>query len=119
MKRTIVKHCVAAGCSNTYKDGASLFLFPKDPQTYKKWADQVKRTRDKWDRPLDHSVLCSCHFKEHCFEAEVKLAESLGIDSKNKPQLKPDAVPTHFQRLAYKRPRCCCRAKVIQEEEES
>ena len=26
----MVKHCVAAGCSNTIKDGVSLFLFPKD-----------------------------------------------------------------------------------------
>ena len=26
---TMVKRCVAADCSNTYKDGVSLFLFPK------------------------------------------------------------------------------------------
>ena len=71
----------------------------------KKWADQVKRTRDKWDGPTDHSVLCSCHFEEHCFEAEVRLAESLGVDSKKKPRLKADAVPTLFQRPASsKRP---------------
>ena len=25
----MVKRCVTAGCSNTYKDGVSLFLFPK------------------------------------------------------------------------------------------
>ena len=100
----MVKRCIAAGCSNTYKDGVSLFLFPKDPQMRKKWADQVKRTRDKWDGPTDHSVLCSCHFEVQCFEAEMKLAESLGVESKKKPRLKPDAVPTIFQRLVSKRP---------------
>ena len=70
----------------------------------KKWADQVKRTRDKWDGPTDHSVLCSSHFEEHCFEADMKLAESLGVESKKKPRLKPDAVPTLFQRPVSKRP---------------
>ena len=93
-----MKRCVAAGCSNTYRDGVSLFLFPKDPQMRKKWADQVKRTRNKWDGPTDHSVLCSCHFEEHCFEADMKLAQSFGVEGKKKPRLKPDAVPTLFQR---------------------
>lgn len=99
----MVKRCVAAGCSKTYKDGVSLFLFPKDPQMRKKWADQVKRTRDKWDGPTDHSVLCSCHFEEHCFEAEMRLAESLGVEYKKKSRLKSDAVPTIFPRPAPKR----------------
>ena len=67
---TMVKRCAAADSSNTYKDGVSLFLFPKDPELRKKWADQVKRTRDKWDGPTDHSVLCSNHFDERCFEAD-------------------------------------------------
>ena len=41
----MVKHCVVAGCSNTYKDGVSLFLFPKDEELQKKWAQQVKRVK--------------------------------------------------------------------------
>lgn len=72
----MVKRCVAAGCSN---DGVSLFLFPKDPQLRKKWADQVKRTRDKWDGPTDNSILCSC------FKGVMKLAISLGVKSQKKP----------------------------------
>ena len=39
--------CVAAGCSNTHKDGVHLFLFPKEARLKKKWTDQVRRTRDK------------------------------------------------------------------------
>ena len=63
----------------------------------KKWADQAKRTGGKWDGPKDHSVLCSYHFEEHYFEADMKLAQSFGVENKKKPQLKPDAVPTLFQ----------------------
>ena len=85
----MVKRCVAAGCSNTYKDGVSLFLFPKDPVIFKKWAQQVQRGRDKW-KPSQHSVLCSCHFAPECYEPST---EVLGLE-KQKPRLKGDAVPT-------------------------
>lgn len=91
------KRCVAVGCSNTTDDGVSLFSFPKDPQLSKKWSEQVKRTRDKWDGPTKYSFLCSCHFKEECFEVEKKLAESLGV-GKWKARLKPGAIPTIFKK---------------------
>ena len=39
----MVNRCIAAGCSNTHKDGVSLFLLPKDAAMRKKWADQVKQ----------------------------------------------------------------------------
>ena len=90
------KRCVAAGCSSTHKDGVHLYGFPKDSGLRKKWADQVRRTRDKWE-PTDHSRLCSKHFEEHCFEIYSKLSESLGL-GKVKSLLKPDAVPTIFER---------------------
>ena len=35
------KRCVAFGCSNTNKDGVSLFSFPKDPVLSKKCTEQV------------------------------------------------------------------------------
>lgn len=41
---TMVRTCVAAGCSNTNRDGVSLFQFPKDKILRKRWADQVKGT---------------------------------------------------------------------------
>lgn len=92
------KRCVAAGCSSTHKDGVHLYSFPKDPIGRKKWADQVRRTRDKWE-PTNHSRLCSKHFEDHCFEPYSKLSESLGL-SKVKSLLKPDAVPTIFEKPA-------------------
>ena len=91
----MVKRCVAAGCSSTNRDGISLFGFPKDSSLRKKWADQVRRTRDKWE-PTDHSVLCSKHFEDHCLEPFSKLSTSLGL--KVKQLLKADAIPTIFEK---------------------
>ena len=91
----MVCRCVAAGCNNTHKDGCSLFLFPKDASLRKKWAAQVRRTRDKW-MPTDHSVLCNKHFEDSCFEESTRLSEAMGMGKRMKPRLKPDAVPTIF-----------------------
>ena len=87
---------MAAGCSLTHKDGVSLFRFPKDPTLRKKWADQVKRTRAKWE-PSDYSVLCSKHFADHCFHQDSKLSESMGL-GKRKARLKSEAIPTLFDK---------------------
>ena len=62
----------------------------------KKWADEVKRYRDKWE-PTEHSVLCSKHFEGSFFEQGTLLVQSLGL-GKKKACLKPDAVPTLFSR---------------------
>ena len=90
------KKCVAFGCSNTHKDGVALFKFPSDPHLLKKWVDQVKRTREKWE-PTEHSVLCSAHFEVSCIEADSILSKSPGF-AKRKNRLKADAVPTIFPR---------------------
>lgn len=93
----MVCRCVAAGCNKTHKDdGVSLYLFPKDVALRKKWADQVKRTRDKWE-PTEHSVLCSDHFEDSCFEQDCKLSIAMGL-GKRKPRLKADAIPTLFDK---------------------
>ncbi len=91
----MVCRCVAADCTNTHKDGVSLFLFPKDPSLKKKWTNAVRRTRDKWE-PTKHSVLCSKHFEPQYFKQSTKVAESLGM--KIKVQLEHDAVPTLFNK---------------------
>ena len=93
---------MVAGCSNTYKDGVSLFLFPKDEELQKKWAQQVKRGRDKW-KPSAHSVVCSHHFDARCFEPGTQMAESLGF-GKQKLMLKDDAVPTLFTKPVEEQP---------------
>lgn len=92
----MVKRCVAAGCSNTYSMGVSLFLFPKDPVLRQKWTKNVQRTRAKWSGPTEHSVLCSQHFESSCFEPDADLASEMGLHKRRR--LKVDAVPTLFER---------------------
>ena len=48
---------MAAGYSKTHKDGISPFGFPEDLLLRKKWADQVRKTKDKWE-PTEHFVIC-------------------------------------------------------------
>ena len=96
----MVKRCVAANCSNSHKEGVSLFQFPKNPELRKKWIKQVQRTRAKWSGPgSEGAVLCSDHFERECFEPSSLLAQSMGI--KKKLLLKPDAVPTIFKKPSH------------------
>ncbi len=82
-----------------------MYGFPKEPGLRKKWADQVKRTRSKWE-PTDHSKLCSKHFEKHCIENYGRLSESLGIVNV-RALLKPGAIPTIFEKpLPAKRKAC-------------
>ena len=92
----MVKRCVAAGCSNTYSDNVSLFAFPRDPALRQQWIKQVRRTRAKWSGPSEHSVLCSEHFGDECFEPDVLLASKFGLEKRKR--LKDDAVPMIFSK---------------------
>ena len=38
----MVKHCIAAGCSNTNADGVSLFRFLRNPSLCVQWNKQVQ-----------------------------------------------------------------------------
>ena len=92
----MVKRCVATGCSNTYKDGISLYTFPRDPALRKQWTKGVQRTCANWQGPSNNSVLCSEHFTSDCFEVDTAIAASFGIEKRRR--LKPNAVPTVFHR---------------------
>ena len=92
----MVRRCVAAGCTNTYSDNISLYKFPRDPVLRHKWVKQVQRTRSQWSGPSEHSVLCSKHFSDDCFQPDSAIAASMGLQKRR--SLKPDAVPTHFER---------------------
>ena len=85
------KSCIAGGCTNTHRQGVSLFRFPSDDRLRKKWTRQIQRTRAKWKGPTPYSYVCSKHFTEDCFEP---LSGKLGIQMKK--MLKPGAVPTVF-----------------------
>ena len=94
----MVKRCVSAGCSKTYRDGVSLYAFPRDPSIRQQWVKQVQRTRAQWSGPTEHSVLCSPHFDDSCFEPDSALAAKMGLVKRRR--LKPDAVPTVLERPA-------------------
>ena len=61
----MVKHCTAAGCFNTYKDGANLSVYSNSSIEAK--IDQVQRTRagSGWSGSGSEAcgVLCSVHFE--------------------------------------------------------
>ena len=92
----MVKRCIAAGCSNTYRENISLFCFPRDSALKERWTKQVRRTRAGWSGPTANSYLCSDHFSQYCFERDTLMAAKLEIQKREK--LKPDAVPTIFER---------------------
>ena len=96
---SMVHKCTAAGCSNTNRNGVSLFCFPKDAELRKKWICQVRRTRAAWAGPTTHSRLCSNHFDEDCFEKEKDFREKLGLERK-RIVLLPGSIPTIFKRSA-------------------
>ena len=86
-RTSMVKGCVAAGCSNTYREGVSLLLFPKDHARWLQWIKQVQQTRAV--------ILCSDYFIDDCCEPDYAIASSLGLD-KLRRRLTADAVPTIF-----------------------
>ena len=96
----MVRRCVAAGCSNTPTSTINLFKFPKDPVLRAKWVRQVRRTRAQW-AATEHSVLCSEHFTEDCFEVNAALAQSFGMSKRRR--LKEGAIPTIFERRSAER----------------
>ena len=97
----MVKRCIAAGCSNTYKNNVSLFTFPRDHSLREQWTRQVRRTRAGWSGPTATSYLCSDHFTEDCFDESSLMAAKLGIQKRK--TLKPDAVPTVFPKTVQQK----------------
>ena len=91
----MVKSCVAAGCTKTSNDGISFFKFPSNPVMRQRWTKEVQRTRDRWSGPSQRSVLC---FTADSFEPDSAIAPTMGITKRQR--LKPDAVPTIFERQA-------------------
>ena len=88
------RYCIVWGCSNTNKNGVSLFQFPKEMKLRKVWTTQVKKTRAKWKGPTANSAVCSEHFTADCFDITSATAEKLDI--KMKQRLRAEAVPTIF-----------------------
>ena len=98
------ERCVAGFCSNTRKDGFSLFKFPNDEELRKVWTKQVQRTRVMW-QPSASSVLCNAHFEDSCFDRQNELRQSLGFTVTRKLELLPGSIPTIFKKPGHKSPK--------------
>lgn len=91
-------NCVAANCTNVSSESVTLFAFPKDAGLRAAWVRQVRRTRDCWSGPSEHSRLCSDHFELDQFEVTPSLYRDFGIQYRRKLVLKPGAIPSKFPR---------------------
>lgn len=98
------KMCVAANCTNNSSKNKDITFhrFPnknKEQQRYNQWVAQVKRTRDNWHGPTSvHSHVCSDHFTEECYEKGPQLQKDFGLKVLTLRRLKPNAIPTIFNR---------------------
>ena len=90
-KRIVSKRCVAYGCSNTSRDGFSLFLFPKNPEYRALWNTEVKKLRQDFIEPSAYSCLCSEHFSKDMFEPSCLMKKQMGVDA-IKMRLLPTAI---------------------------
>ncbi|GFW67860.1 THAP domain-containing protein 3 [Trichonephila clavipes] len=84
-----MSHCAAYGCTNYRKKEEckrkSFFKFPvKNPGLLKAWLKMIRRENFK---PSAHSLICSDHFEETCFEYQPFT---------NRRQLKRGSIPTIF-----------------------
>lgn len=97
----MVKRCVAGGCGNSATTDISLHYFPVNAEIRDAWTTAVKQTRDGWDGPTKHSVLCSEHFPVDCFKQETSdfargMMTEMGLVYRRRRALKADAIPTLF-----------------------
>jgi hypothetical protein len=88
----MVRKCVCQNCSNSYKDGHSVYEFPKDPAIRRQWVKFVQTKRANFDTPSEKSkaVVCDAHFLPECFESPLML--ELGF--KKRKKLVTGSVPT-------------------------
>ena len=117
--------CIAFGCSNNSQNkkdstsSVSFFRFPlKNHQLLKQWLDHLNRKYE----PTENTRLCSEHFEANCFEGDLFHKFSSALESKiPRRKLKPDAVPTIFEKSTEKMPskeRSCSIKRAKQREHE-
>ena len=102
--------CSAYGCDNRSGCGKlSYFRFPIDKaQLCRQWTRNCGRVVQAkpliWWIPTKHSVLCSAHFEESCFELDFWKSLMPEYPSKRRRalHLKPGSVPTLFEHTQMK-----------------
>ncbi len=103
VKRSVGRRCVAIGCSNTTKDGVSLFGFPKDIYYRKLWTDEVRKWQQDFNEPTESYALCSIHFSPDMIDQSCLLSEQFNIVKRKR--LLPTAVPS-INRPSSKKVNC-------------
>ncbi|KAG0444516.1 hypothetical protein HPB47_013709 [Ixodes persulcatus] len=102
-KKQRAQHCFVPGCKSGYRSSEhkhSLFTVPKDPGEFAQWQRNIPRA----DVSLSStSAVCELRFEEVCIErfyadSHVINGEAVRL-KRDRPVLKPDAVPTVFPNL--------------------
>ena len=71
----MVRRCVAAACYSTVRGRCEALSVSEDLEQRRKWEEQVRQTRDRWEAPSHSFVLCSRYFEVGCCEAELGVCE--------------------------------------------
>ena len=73
-------HCLAVGCSNTYKNSKVRVAFhklPEDKYRKKQWLAKIKR-EGKLPKP-ENCFVCSDHFSLDDYKRDLKVCEILKL----------------------------------------
>ena len=87
--------CVMGGCSNTAKDGFSIYKMPQGPESVvSAWVRKIQSTRSTFKKSAytGQISVCSGHFQHSQFNASELMMYRQRFRN-NPPSLKPDAVP--------------------------
>ncbi|KAH9360199.1 hypothetical protein HPB48_012090 [Haemaphysalis longicornis] len=90
--------CFVPLCRSGYrsnKEKVSLFTAPADPARLAEWESRIKRAER---RLTPNAVVCEKHFEKECTERSFQITMNGVVNelAREKPRLKPDAVPTVF-----------------------
>ena len=118
-------HCCVPMCTNRRKKtpDLSFHLFPRKPETFRKWIVAIRRDEGQSFRVTANTVVCGAHFKDEDYFGGALATSSCGKDEKDrhevpsrKRRLKPDAVPSifSFRRAQSERPSPTVRRQVAQ-----
>ena len=105
------KYCVAGGpknvsrTNNQHMVGVSINRFPyatKEPERHAKWVKFIQKHQPAW-KPSNTSVICRSHFEDSCFKQNRKVAASLGMNARLKPDAYEAPYASKFQAITQSR----------------
>ncbi len=87
-KKSQYQTCAVAVCKTPHPPETTLHRFPRDPNLRKAWKVACKR-KDPFN--LNSAIICSRHFKDECFERDLKCEL---MEKKKTRRLKQGSIPT-------------------------